>query len=386
MRWRIADATIALVGVGLAVLLRLSLLDFKSIDYFNYTKVWYGVLKTTGFSAFGGDFSNYNLPYLYVLYLVARFLPDVPAHIATKIPSLAADFVAAWLVFRIVRLKYADSIFPSFAALAILFAPTLVLNSAFWGQADAIYASAILASVYFLMRRQPNRALLLFGLALAFKAQALLLLPLIVGLVLRRDISWRHLAWVPAVLFLALLPAMLAGRPFGDLLLIYPAQAGQYEQLSLHAPSAWAWIPDTGRFYPYFYPAGLILSAAAGLAFALALYWAPAKLTPSLILELAVLSVTIMPFLLPKMHERYFYLADVLCIVLAFHVPKYYWAPLLMISISFFSYQPTLFGAEPVPMGLLALGVCILIIGLSRHVLLLMSATSTDDGGVVAVQ
>jgi Gpi18-like mannosyltransferase len=368
------------------LLLRVSLLEFKSIDYFNYTKVWYGVLKTSGFSAFGGDFSNYDLPYLYLLYLVARFLPDIPGLVATKIPSIVADFATAWIVYRIVRLKYAASPFPLFAALAVLFAPTIVLNSAFWGQADSIYTCAALACLYSLLRRRPNRAMLLLGLAIATKAQAVFLLPFVFGLALRREFAWKYLFWVPGVVLLALIPDLVAGRPLLDLLLIYPAQAGQYQQLSLHAPSALSWIPDTGRLFTYFYDGGLIMATAAGLAVSLALYKAPAKLTSTLMLEVALISTLIMPFLLPKMHERYFYLADVLTIVLAFYVPRYYFAPLLMISVSFFSYQPTLFGAEPVPIPLLALGVFVLLIALGRQALLQLFAEPPDNTGTSAVQ
>jgi Gpi18-like mannosyltransferase len=373
------DFVIALVGIGLALALRLSLLEFKSIDYFNYTKVWYNTLKTGGFYAFGQSFSNYNLPYLYLLYLVARFLPGVPALIATKLPSLIADFVCAWIAYRLVRLKYENSPMPWFAALAVLFAPTIVLNSAFWGQADAIYACAALACIYCLLRRQAMAAMLFFGLAFALKAQAMFLFPLLLGLVLRREIAWRHLLLVPAVMLLVLVPALVAGRPLLDLLLIYPSQAGQYEQLSMHAPSALSWIPDTGRFYPYFYPAGLVLAAAVGLAYSFAIYKGPAKMTPTVLLQLAMISVLLMPFVLPKMHERYFFLADVLSIIIAFYLPRYFFVPVLMTTISFFAYQPTLFGEEPVPIGMLALGVLALLIVLCRRALLDLFARSPEN-------
>ena len=74
----ILDAVFASAALGLGLGLRLSLLDFKSIDYFNYTKVWYNTLRDTGFAAFGQGFSNYNLPYLYMLYVVVRLLPGLP--------------------------------------------------------------------------------------------------------------------------------------------------------------------------------------------------------------------------------------------------------------------------------------------------------------------
>jgi Gpi18-like mannosyltransferase len=365
----ILEAVFAGAAVGLALGLRLSLIDFKSIDYFNYTKVWYNTLRDTGFAAFGQGFSNYNLPYLYMLYVVVRLLPGLPAVVATKVPSLAADFVAAWFTYRIVRIKYKTFPIPALAAFAVLFAPTVVLNSAFWGQADAVYGCILLASIYYLLRRQDAAAMMLFGLAVSLKAQAIFVLPLLLALYLRGELRWKYALLVPAVMFICLIPAMIAGRPLLDLLLIYPSQAGQYDQLTMHAPSALSWIPDTGRYFGYFYPAALILTGAAAIALVLAIYLSPSRLTRSLVLELALISAMLLPFLLPKMHERYFYIADLLSIIVGFYQPSFFFVPLLMTTISFFAYQPALFGVEPVPIGLLALGILVLLILLNRHAL-----------------
>ncbi len=75
------------VGIILAAALRYTLLDFKSVDYYSSLKPWYAAIKSQGFSAFGTSFSNYNPPYLYLLYLVVRLFPDSPAVIAAKISS-----------------------------------------------------------------------------------------------------------------------------------------------------------------------------------------------------------------------------------------------------------------------------------------------------------
>ncbi len=359
--------------------LRFSLLEFKSVDFFNYTRGWYGTLKAEGFASFGRSFSNYNLPYLYLLYAVVRFLPDVPPVIAIKIPSLAADFIGAVLVFKIARTQFKSRLAPLLGAFCMLLAPTVALNSAFWGQADAVYTCVLLACLLCLIRHDDVVAMCLFGLALAFKAQSVFLAPLIAGLVLRREIRWRTLLCIPLVFLLTLVPALAAGRPPLELLLIYPSQAGQYEQLTLHAPSALAWIPDTGRYFSYFNSAGMILAAASGLGLVWAIQKSRARLSSGMLIELALISAILMPFFLPKMHERYFYLADVLSIVVAFLFPTLFYAPVLMITISFFAYQPTLFGAEPVSMGILALGVFVLLVTLARDAGLRLM-TSGDAG------
>ena len=366
---KVIEVVFVVAALGLAVALRLSLLDFKSVDYFSYTKVWYITLKDSGFAAFSQGFSNYNLPYLYLLYLVVRIAPDLSSVAATKVPSLIADFVAAWYAFRIVGLKFRASPVPKFAALAVLLAPTIVLNSAFWGQADALYACAVLASIYYVLRGRHAAAMVLFGVAVAFKAQAVFVLPVLAALILRKQVHWKHVFLVPGVMILALIPAWLAGRPLLDLLLIYPSQAGQYEQLSMHAPSALAWIPDTGKYYTYFYSASLILAATLALGFCVVITLSKTRLTPSLLLRLALVAAILLPFLLPKMHERYFYVADLLSVILPFFEPTLFFVPLVMASVSFFAYQPTLFGAEPVSIAVLALGMLGLLILLGRDVL-----------------
>jgi len=371
---KVTDAFLVVAGVILAVVLRYSLLDFKSVDFFAYTHGWYNTIQTNGFSAFRLDFANYNPPYLYLLYFVARFFPNIPDVVAVKLPSIAADFVSAWLASRIVALKYPDSPIPLFAGFAVMYAPTVVLNSAFWGQADSLYTTALIASIYFLMIRKPGPAMLFYGLSISFKAQAIFLSPLLFALLLRKEISWKYFLFIPLVMILALIPAWIAGRSLLSLLAIYPSQAGQYQQLSMHAPSLFSWIPNSGALYPYFYPLGLTLAAATGLFYSMYIYRSRGQLTPSALLEFAFVSILLMPFVLPQMHERYFYPADIFSIVFAFYFPNFFFVPIIMSTISFFSYQPTLFDVEPVPINLLAIGILFLLIILIRHIILMRVA------------
>jgi Gpi18-like mannosyltransferase len=171
-------------------------------------------------------------------------------------------------------------------------------------------------------------------------------------------------------MLLALVPAWVAGHSILDLLSIYPSQAGQYEQLSMHAPSLFSWMPDTGRFYGYFYPAGLLAAVAIALCFSILVYKSKVNITPTLLVELATVSVMLMPFILPKMHERYFYPADVFTILLVFYCPRLFLIPIGMSIISYFAYQPTIFGAEPVSIPILAVGVLFLLIALIRDLIL----------------
>ncbi|MGE5074154.1 MAG: hypothetical protein ACM3MF_12055 [Anaerolineae bacterium] len=375
-----ADALIFIVGLALAVAIRVPLLSFRSSDFFNSLRPWYATIREMGFSAFGTDFTTYNPPYLYELYAIARFFPGVANVLAIKIPSLIADFIGAYFVYKIVGLKYPQGSFPMIAAFAFLFAPTVVLNSAFWGQADVLFTAPLIACLYFLMIRRNNLAFIAFGISLAFKLQAIFLTPLLLGLWLRGSVSWKHFLWVPGVLFLAIVPSWIAGRPLVDLILVYAGQVKQYQLLQMSAPTVYTWMPDVGLTQRFFTLTGVIFTATLGFLFALLIYKSQAPLSVPLLLKLALVCVLFMPFFLPKMHDRYFYPADVIAILYAFFFPQYFFVPVVIITASFFAYQPTLFETETVPMGILAAGMFTMLLVVARDAIrdLFSGATHVD--------
>jgi Gpi18-like mannosyltransferase len=375
------------VGVVLALALRYTLLDFKSLDYYASLKPWYLTLRTEGFSAFATDFSTYNPPYLYLLYLVVRFLPDAPMVVAIKLPAIAADLVCALFASLLVRLEYPKRpTLPLIAAGALLFAPTVVLNSSFWGQADSLLALGILGAIYFLALGRPRWAMLFYGIALAFKLQALFLAPVILALVLRGLVPWKSLLLIPVVLLAALVPAWIAGRPLMDLLGIYAYQASQFEYITMNAFSAYTWLPGSKQVFNLFLVPAILMGAAVSLGLCYVIYKSPRKMTVPLMIEVSLLAMIVVPFFLPKMHDRYFFPADVLSIVLAFFSPALFWVPIVMVGSSFVSYQPFLFERDLIPLPFLTLAILILVILLGRDALRqlfsLQSASNTEESGL----
>jgi Gpi18-like mannosyltransferase len=355
-------------GVALAIALRYSLLDFKSLDYFASLKPWYNTIKSNGFSAFATPFSTYNPPYLYLLYLIARFLPDLPSVVAVKLPGLIADFICAYFVFVTVRLRYgARDSRPLIAGLVVLFAPSIVLNSAFWGQADSLLAAGLLACTFFLMTHRPGFAMLAFGVALALKLQAVFLVPVLLALGIKGTIPWRMFLIVPAVLCLAVLPAWIAGRPIADLVGVYLFQTSQFEVITLNAASAYAWLPGSKQVFNLFYWPAVIIGVAAAFLWCALLLRSPRRLTAPLTLEVALVALLVVPFFLPKMHDRYFYPADILSIAVVFFYPQLYYIPILVGGASFLSYQPFLFERDLVPLPILSLALLVAISVLFYH-------------------
>jgi len=70
------------------------------------------------------------------------------------------------------------------------------------------------------------------------------------------------------------------------------------------------------------------------------------RLTTTRVVLLGATSATLVPFLLPSMHERYFYLAEVLTVIAAFYLPRRLWhVPVLVQVASFLAYLHVLFPA-----------------------------------------
>ncbi len=145
-----------------SLFLRYGLIDFESGDFKFHLSAWYDFIVNNGyFYALKHRFSNYTPAYLYLLI----FSSALPKIVAIKLISIIFDFVCAFFVYKIVRLKYPEGMAPIFAALLTLFSPTVVINGSFWGQSDVIYTTGLLACIYFLLTKRKNYGFFAFGLA-----------------------------------------------------------------------------------------------------------------------------------------------------------------------------------------------------------------------------
>jgi Gpi18-like mannosyltransferase len=324
--------------VALALVVRLALFPYETYDYHSFLGPWYDHLRENGFQGFKTGFSNYTPPYLYLLWL-ATYLP-VPKLYAIKSIGLLCDFALAFVVLLVVRLKYDRRPVWLAAFAAILFAPTILFNSALWGQCDAIHTTFLLAALYCLLRHWAGRALLFFSIAFAFKLQALFLLPLFFVLWAKGELPVKYFFLLPAVYLVLCLPALLAGRPFYDLLTIYLEQANTYRRLTSSAPNLYQWLPDNAKVFGR---AGMVFAVALVGLLSYACLKSDARWGKDLTVRLALASALLVPFALPYMHERYFYAADCIAIVYGFYFPRRFYVPLAVATISLFSYFPFLF-------------------------------------------
>ena len=355
---------LAVLGVLGAFAVRWPLLPFESQDARNLFVAW-DFLVANGFSELRYDIHLYNPPYFYLLAGASAYLSWLPDLVAIKAVSLVFDFVLAFFVGKCVGLRYPESkTKPVLAALAALFAPTVVMNSALWGQADAIYTAFLAGCLYYLLAGRRVTAFVAFGFAVSVKLQAVFLAPLFLWLLVKKAVDWRAFFATPVVWFSLLLPAWFFGRPLLDLLLIYLNQAGRATRLTMQAPNLYMWLPVS--WYDA-YPLFTALAAAVVVAAALAVHSSRARMTPGLTVFLASFSVLLLPFILPKMHDRYFFPAEVLTIVLAFYFPRFWYAPVVLGAAATINYIRYLHEVLLVPLPWVAVPLAALVIVLGRH-------------------
>jgi Gpi18-like mannosyltransferase len=303
------------------------------------------------------------------------------------------DGVLVIFTYLILRQKYRHSYAPIIGALVVLFAPTIFINSAAWGQSDATYTAFCLGSLYFLLKERPAWACIFFGLAISFKLQAIFFLPVLLILPLKRKLPLHYLALIPLVFLLLLLPAFIAGRGIWSLLTIYVGQimtggvgapgqfggsapgGGQFPtggpgrfqgggfgggnsfsgSFTYNAPSFYQWLPANAPAYWKWI--GIILAALFVILVGILIVRSKKQITPAVLLKVALVFALAIPFLLPEMHERYFYLADVLSIIYAFSFPRSWYIAVIMQLCSLLSYAPYLLQRQIVSLSYVAFAV-----------------------------
>ena len=198
---------LAICGALLALWLRYSLRLHVTNDYLCCSEVWYDYIKQDGHYAFINAFSNLSMPILYVWYLISLLVRDLPTLLAVKIPAIVCDFILAYYFYKIISIKTTNTWLRLAAFLVPLFTPTVFFNSAWWGQYDSVYAAPVIAGIYYLLKKKETTAFLFFGLAFSVKFQMVFILPVLLVLLLCKQVNWKSFLLIPGVYLVSILPA-----------------------------------------------------------------------------------------------------------------------------------------------------------------------------------
>ena len=296
---------------ALAMLARVSFIERSSGDYDIYLADWMSRLAAGSFAeGMKANIGEYNVLYQYILFMITRL--GVPALYAVKAVSFIGD---AFLAGAVAKLTGEKRGVMAFAAALLL--PTLVLNGGMFAQCDSLYAACALWGLALCLDNRPIPAAICFALSLSFKLQSVFILPVVIVLWAGRKLSVREALVFIGTLFAVMLPALLGGKSLGAILSIYTAQTGLYTGLTYNAPSFFGLMNTAGLDVYAYGNFGMALALGACAAVVVCGVRRAEQMSDGETVHLALMLVLLVVFLLPRMHERYFYLATPLSIALA---------------------------------------------------------------------
>lgn len=294
---------------------------FESIDMVNDFIPWYQHIVAYGrLRSLEASFTNYSPPYVYCLSVASLLNGRLPDQVIVKLavfPFLIIGSFACWVLCR----KLGCSRTRCFiAALIFPFLPEVALNSYKWGQSDVTYAALLLSFAALYLSNKRVLAVGVFGIALAFKLQAIFAAPVLLALVVSGEIPVYYLAMAPAAYFAMQIPSHLAGRSGTQLASVYQQQYGVFWYLSLGAPNPYFITSLHSKVQPFsaaISTIGILVAAAFSLWLVDYYRKHPLLRTPQGFVMLMTICLLIEPFLLPRMHERYFIAGNCFLFILA---------------------------------------------------------------------
>ncbi len=316
-------------------------LDYVTLDYKDFLSRWVDYFRNNGgFSALNQSVGNYNIPYLY--FLAAFSYSDINDLYLIKLLSIFFDVLLAYGSALIIG-RFTDSKARIIACFfVILTLPTVFLNGSLWGQCDSTYVALAILGIYCALDDRPVLSMILAALSFGFKLQAVFILPVYAVLWFKGKFKIWHFAVFPAAYVLLVLPAVLLGRPFLDTITLYFNQTGSIgDGLNYNSPSVYSMfqysLPE--KYNSIASTLGIAAAAVYMICVLVICYVNQNRLTEKSILGATLLFAIGIPFFLPHMHDRYFFAADVLSVLIAFVAFEFSALPILVQFASLLGYH-----------------------------------------------
>lgn len=276
-------------------------------------------------------FCDYPPFYIYILGLfckVATLLGIDPAGtlftLVIKSPPIIADIISGYLIFKLTEGKMKENWRLFFVALYV-FNPMTILDSAVWGQVDAIWAMFVLLAVNAVADERYNLSSFLFALAIMVKPQGVFVGPVLLFAVLKKKDSLQILksgAIIIGTMAAAWLPYLIQNGPLW-VFEMFGRTAGGYKYASVNSFNFFAmlglnWVPDNNTFLSISYFTWGIIFLIVVVLLAGYIYFKISDKYKTLPYLLALmLSVCVVVFTV-RMHERYMFPAIIFSLIVAF--------------------------------------------------------------------
>ncbi|MEG2481071.1 MAG: glycosyltransferase 87 family protein [Clostridia bacterium] len=298
----------------LGLFLRYTYLPLLVADVEFLNAPWFDAIKAGGMAAALEPSLQYNYSPLHLyLWTLATLLPW-DTYTVLKLVSIAMEMLlcAACVVLLRTLLPKQNKKLGSFVGFTLLWLnPVLLWNAAGWGQTDASFALFCVLALWLLLKEKPAWALAALGVALAWKLQAIFLLPLFVMAYFcgKKRFSALWFLLVPGILVLSGVPMMLIGESPLFAVQVYLGQTDLYSQITYNYPNIYALmgeaIGNKTMILGMFSRTGMALCIAALGGMAVWLITKKVTLQSRATVLLGAWCVLCCVFFLPRMHERY---------------------------------------------------------------------------------
>lgn len=313
--------------------------NFLSSDMYNFLIPWFDTMKEHGgLAGLKNQVGDYNV--LYQTFIaVMTYIPLNPIT-QYKLLSCAFDFLLAFFLAAFAcRLKQSPlfgTLFQSVYAV-ILFLPTVVFNSAFWGQCDSMYVFCLILVLLLMHKNKYLPAFIVLGISFALKFQTVFFLPFLVSFYFVKKKFSAGLFAVSALSFwLCGGVAYIFGRNPLSPFTVYFSQTQTYDHMYLNARSIWQLFGDD---YPRLSGFAVLLTLGiCGLGFYMILQKKKRMDSSIQILNTIAWFAWVCIFFLPAMHDRYAYFLDLILLLLAFLDKKYIKFAVFSLLLSFMAY------------------------------------------------
>lgn len=359
-----------------AICLRIIFFPHIGTDYNNFLSPWIKEMQTVGWPwQIVLPITNYNLLYTYILTGIS-YIHFSDLYLIKAI-SVLFDCILSITILAILKRSLRLNDWSSLLGFTLaIFAPSIFFNSAAWGQCDSIYVAFLMLGIYMCLSNAPYKGAIFFGLAFSMKLQAVFIFPILLFFILYKQLYIRHLFMIPLVSVILALPAIALGRSVPSIITIYFNQIGTYPSLSNGAPTFWAIFPKA--FYDYLCPVALGITGIITFLFTFGTLLTRPLKDKADFWDIAFIYALIIPYFLPKMHERYFYMAVIFSIIYCFNHPKLWFLSFGVILVDLFSYMPFLLGTSVIELKWLSLILLFIII---KIVLLFFNTKESQNIG-----
>ena len=227
--------------------------------------------------------------------------------------------------------------------IATLVLPTIFVNSSVWGNADVIYAVFLIFSFYFALKDSSSLSFVFFGLSFANKLQAIFILPFLIYLVVSRKLKLWPIVFAPLVYFITFIPAFIYGATVSEAFKYFEMQLSGQPGLTYNAGTIWKFLELNDSEIVVKNAMWFAILAIGALLAVLFLRNVDLKKKEN-VFKVGFMLTMATIFFLPRMHERYYFIIEVLIVVYALIDKKWiYLVPLMQLS-TMICYYPYLTG------------------------------------------